>query len=237
MWIFSVMSLKSEGYQRSQLIYAYPHKYVTFYYLEIWSCCLMALNTIHMLMTLHFFISSTPAPLNSGRMTPSESSTISIEYLLGNAYFKSPEPNSGYPPQLFLLQPPPSQWTATPVFQVLSQNTRSHLWPPLLHTPYSHPQAFFAGYIYIFKLHSEFRHLSSCYQWLSLQSELLIIVFLDYCHNLLTNVLAFNLAPVFYTQKAKVSNVLSLLKASQWLPIFKCFHGVLVCLDCCNKNH
>ena len=34
MWIFSVMSLKSEGYQRSQLTYAYPYKYVTFYYLE-----------------------------------------------------------------------------------------------------------------------------------------------------------------------------------------------------------
>lgn len=48
----------------------------------------MALNTIHMLMTLHFFISSAPTPLNSGRMTPSESSTISIGYLLGNAHFK-----------------------------------------------------------------------------------------------------------------------------------------------------
>ena len=63
----------------------------------------------------------------------------------------------------------------------------------------SHPQAFSVGYI--FKLHSEFRHFSSCYLWLSLQSELLIIVFLDYCNNLLTNVLAFHFATVFYTQK------------------------------------
>ena len=88
MWIFSVMSLKSEGYQRSQLTYAYPYKYVTFYYLEFWSCCLMALNAIHILMTLHFFISNAPTPLNSGLMTPSESSTISIGYLLGNVHFK-----------------------------------------------------------------------------------------------------------------------------------------------------
>lgn len=68
----------------------------------------MALNAIRMLIIFHIFIPNPTTPLNLGRMTPTASPTISNRKLLGNAHFKSPEPNSGYPPQLLLPQPSPS---------------------------------------------------------------------------------------------------------------------------------